>query len=102
MGLRDVRTLLIDAAGKRALRQHQARQVQSEKNLLATEEVSAATVILLLRRCRGDEYTTSPLHFDPGTTCHVFRPTLGGQRWYIKSYFLSRDAVFISVHRAEP
>lgn len=100
MGLRDVRVLLVDAL-ESGRYQHQARQVQSEKNLLATEEVSAAEVVALLHRCRGSEYSTSPLHFDPATTCHVFRPVQRGERWYIKAYFLSHDAVFISVHRAE-
>ena len=100
MGLREIRTLLVDALASGRY-QHEERNVVSEKNLLATEEVSAAEVILLLQRCRGDQYSASPHHFAPTIACHVFRPTLGEERWYIKAYFLSRDAVFISVHLSE-
>ncbi|HEX8393927.1 MAG TPA: hypothetical protein VF665_16410 [Longimicrobium sp.] len=100
MGLKDVRVLLVDAL-ESGRYQHQARQVMSQKNLLATDDVSAAEVVALLHRCRGDQYTTSPLHFDPATTCHIFQPCVRGERWYIKAYFLSLDAVFISVHRTE-
>lgn len=65
-------------------------------------DVTEAEVIRLLRRTRGDEYSSSAHDWDAETTVHLFKPKVDGVRWYIKAYFLepSEDsAVFISVHK---
>jgi len=82
--------------------QHEAREVLSEKNLLAVGDVSVDEVIGIVRRARGTDYSASPHHWDPGTEVHVFQPTVEGARWYVKAYFLEKPegtAVFISIHR---
>ena len=101
MGLRSARGALIAALEAGDL-QHEARDTLSEKNLLAVGEVSEADVIALLRRTRGDQYSSSGHDWDPATTVHVFRPDVDDERWYIKAYFLDptgSSAVFISVHK---
>ncbi len=98
MGFKDVRCLLIDAL-ESGHYQHEFRADMESKNLLAIGEVTAEFVADLLRRCRGDQYRSSPYHYDPGVLCHQFTPRLDGERWYLKAYFLSAKAVFISVHR---
>jgi hypothetical protein len=98
MGLRDVRLLLIDAL-ESGRYQHEYRADMESKNLLAVGEVTPEFVVTLLRRCHGRDYRSSPYHFDRRVLCHQFTPTLGGERWYLKAYFLSSDAVFISVHQ---
>ena len=56
----------------------------------------------ILRRARGDQYSSAPHDWDRDTLVHVFRPVVSGQRWYVKAYFLAEPngtAAFISVHR---
>ncbi len=80
---------------------HEPREVQEEKNLLAVGEVSASFVIELLRRTAGKDYSSSRHHWDASVEVHVFKPTSGGQRWYVKAYFTpDASAVFVSVHRS--
>ncbi|HEX8243659.1 MAG TPA: hypothetical protein VF541_09190 [Longimicrobium sp.] len=98
MGFRDVRGLLIDALESGRF-QHEYRADMESKNLLAVGDVTPEFVVLLLKRCRGDQYHCSPYHFDRSILCHEFTPRLNGQAWYLKAYFLSADAVFISVHQ---
>ena len=100
MGLRDVRGLLIDALESGRV-QHEYRADMESKNLLAVGEVTPEFVVQLLRRCQGRDYRASPYHLDPRILCHQFTPCLNGQRWYVKAYFLSSSAVFISVHPQE-
>jgi hypothetical protein len=59
MGLRSARTLLI-AALESGVYGHEPRDVQEEKNLLAVGDVTAEFVITLLRKTKGQEYSTSP------------------------------------------
>jgi len=98
MGLTNVRPLLIDAL-RSGRYQHEYRADIESKNLLAVGEVDPEFVVTLLQRCRGSEYQSSPHHFDRKVLCHVFTPTLRGERWYVKACFLAADAMFISVHR---
>lgn len=98
MGFTDVRTLLIDALESGRV-QHEYRADMETKNLLAVGDVTAEVVVRLLRRCGGREYRASPYHFDRSILCHQFTPAVDGERWYVKAYFLSTDAVFISVHQ---
>jgi len=82
--------------------EHEIREVQSEKNLLAVGDVTLEEVINMVNRTRGADYSASPHHSDPETTVHLFRPVVERTRWYVKVYFLDEPtgtAVFISVHR---
>jgi hypothetical protein len=97
MGFRDVRCLLVDAL-ESGRYQHEFRADMESKNLLAVGEVSPEFVVRLLQRCPGKRYRASPYHFDRSILCHEFTPELDGAGWYVKAYFLSADAVFISVH----
>lgn len=97
MGFKEYRALLIEALRSRQYR-HEERPDSEEKNLLHARAVDEAFVIRLLLRCAGWEYTTSRHHFRD-VDCHIFTPTLGGERWYVKVYFDLAQVVFISVHR---
>ena len=57
-------------------------------------------MIELLLRCRGDQHTASPCHFDPETTVHEFRIEKEAQRSYVKAYWDDdlEQTVFTSVH----
>lgn len=95
----------------RALRagdyQHEIRAVVEGKNLLDTGDVTADEVVLLLQRCRGDQYSSEPHRAVSAVPVHIFRPVERRTQWYIKVYFLDADppdseaAVFISVHRSD-
>lgn len=102
MVFRTARKRLIEALREGRF-EHEARDAQSEKNLLAVGDVSADQLITLLHRCRGDQHVERPHHWDQETTVHAFKPVVGGDQWYIKAYFdpddRSAGAVFISVHR---
>lgn len=98
MGFKEVRTLLIDALESRQY-EYEDRDDLDEKNLLAVRKVKPEFVITLLRRCTGLQYESRRHHMHPGIQCHVFTPELEGERWYVKAYFLSARAIFISVHR---
>lgn len=98
MGFHDVRGLLVDAL-ESGRYQHERRNDMESKNLLAVGDVTPEFVVRLLRRCGGKQYRASPHHFDQSVVCHAFTPELDGERWYVKAYFLSADAVFISVHQ---
>jgi hypothetical protein len=97
MGFRDVRSLLIDAL-ESGRYQHEYRADMESKNLLAVGEVTPEFVVQLLYRCPGKRYSSSPYHFDRSILCHEFKPEFEGEPWYVKAYFLTADAVFISVH----
>ena len=98
MGFKDVRALLVDALQTDQYTTEWRHDV-AHKNLLATEKVTPAFVARLLLRCRGDDYETRRHHLYPDVPCHVFTPVLDGEGWYVKAFFASARAVFISVHR---
>jgi hypothetical protein len=98
MGFKEVRTLLVDALRSDQF-EFEDREDIDGKNLLAAEKVNAEFVIQLLLRCDGREYECRKHHTLPRVLVHVFTPLLGGERWYVKAYFVSSRAVFISVHR---
>ena len=84
--------------------EHEAREALAERNLLAVGDVDASEVAELVLKTRSEDYRESPHHWDQAVLVHTFRPTVRGERWYIKVYFLEADrddrkAVFISVHR---
>lgn len=100
MGFKDIRALLIKCLAQGRWSAEVRRDVDV-KNELATGEMQPEKVIHLLQRCRGDQYRSSPYHADRKIACHEFQPVdVDGERWYITAYFLSADAVFISVHRS--
>jgi hypothetical protein len=98
MGFAAARSLLVDALNAGRF-QHEERRDIETKNLLAVGDVAPEFVVDLLKCCRGNQYKGTPYHFDRSIICHEFKPVLRGERWYVKAYFLSSDAVFISVHR---
>ncbi len=96
MGFKEVRALLIEAL--RSGKFINDPRADDQKNLLAAGQVNEALVVRLLLRSAGWEYTTSRHHFK-SVECHIFTPTMDGERWYVKAYFEPGNAVFISVHR---
>jgi len=74
--------------------QHEVRNRIEEKNLLATGQVTPATVSELIRMSSGDDYSTSAHHRDRSITVHIIRC----RSWYVKFYFLDPYTMFISVH----
>ena len=102
MGLTQARATLI-AALAGGTYQHEPREAQEEKNLLAVGDVSPEEVIRLLNRCKGTQYSESTHHWAADVVVHLFEPEFGDETWYIKAYFLDEGdgtAVFISVHRS--
>ena len=70
---------------------------------LAVGAIEAGEVATLVLRTSSAEYSESPHHWDQSVAIHTFKPTVSGERWYIKAYFLDKDertATFVSVHRA--
>ncbi len=104
MGFRTVKATVV-AALREGNFEHAARDALAEKNLLAVGDVDASEVAELVLRTRSEDYGESPHHWDQAVLVHTFRPTVRGERWYIKVYFPEADgddrkAMFISVHRA--
>ncbi|MCC6650087.1 MAG: hypothetical protein IT348_02940 [Candidatus Eisenbacteria bacterium] len=99
-GFREARARLIRALETGRFN-FEGDEVREGKNLLQSGEVSIEFVIALLSSCRGTEHTTSPHHFVPSSSCHIFKPVTKRVRWYIKCYFLDADTILISVHIAE-
>ena len=102
MGFKAARAALV-AALREGSFNHEARGSISEKNLLAVGDVEPEAVAGLVLRTRAIDYDESRHHWDESVTVHTFTPTVGGERWYIKAYFVEEDgpATFISVHRSE-
>jgi hypothetical protein len=87
MGLTQARAALITAL-EAGTYQHEPREAQEEKNLLAVGDVSPKEVIRLLNRCKGPQYSESPHHWAADVTVHLFEPEVGDETWYIKAYLL--------------
>lgn len=96
MGFKEVRAQLVEALRSGEFASEPRPDIE-QKNLLAARTVDADFVIRLLQRCAGWEYSTSRHHFRD-TDCHIFTPTLGGERWYLKAYWHQGVAVVVSVH----
>jgi hypothetical protein len=97
MGFKEVRAQLIEALQSDRVR-NEARADAGDKNLLWAGIIDEDDVVRLLRRCTGWEYSTSR-HHTLDVDCHIFTPSMGDERWYIKAYLQNELAVFISVHR---
>lgn len=81
--------------------EHEVRDVQAEKNLLAIGDVTPEVVLQLIQQTTGREHSTCPHHWDRSITVHLMKPATSTGRWYIKAYFIEGEetAVFISVHK---
>jgi len=102
VGLRTAKKAVLSALRERDFI-HEARQVFSEKNLLAVGGIRAEDVARLILHTPGEDYVESRHHADQSVVVHTFGPTVKGERWYIKVYFIDEaegTATFISVHRA--
>jgi hypothetical protein len=80
--------------------QHESRDAQNEKNLLAVGDITVAEVAALIRSCNGRQYESSAHHMSRSVEVHEFLPGKGrpsAAQWYIKFYF-RKTAIFISVH----
>ena len=103
MTFKEARARLIDAL-KEGRYQHEARDAQDEKNLLAVGDVSAEEVIEILKACRGKLHKKEPHHCKADIEVHVFKSIkkIGEwTQWFVRAYFIEEDAWFISVHPAE-
>lgn len=77
---------------------HEVRNNIDVKNLLSTGDVSKDEVAEIIGRSRGNQYSSSPHHYDDSVPVHVLVTHKSGKDWYIKWYFKNPDSVFISVH----
>lgn len=80
MGFKEVRALLIEALRSGEFISEPRPDIV-QKNLLYAGAVNPEFVVRLLLRCAGWEYSTSRHHFRD-VECHVFTPTMAGERWY--------------------
>ncbi len=99
MGLKDARTKAIECL-KQGRVQAENRSDIAEKNLLKTGVIGVDLVIQLLGQTKGNQYRTEPHKDVPETLVHYFEPTLKGEDWHIKLYFIEPDCWFISVHKS--
>ncbi len=83
MGFKAVKKQVIDCLNK-GLISHEMRNDIDIKNLLAIGEVTLEQVVDVLRRARGDNYSTSPHHLDRSIDVHIIKSLYAGERWYIK------------------
>lgn len=73
--------------------EYEARELQSQKNLLSTGAIDAEMAITLIQSTRGHQANFSPHHADRSIQVWVFEP----KGWYIKFYLLE-GCCFISFH----
>jgi len=99
MGLKDIRKNAIECL-KSGRVQAENRADIKDKNLLKTGVVTTDIVVTLLGATRGNQYRTVPHKDDPTVSIHIFEPTVSGENWHIKLYFLDPDCWFISVHKS--
>jgi len=97
MGFKDSKRRVIDCLNN-GLVLHEQRNNINIKNLLAVGQVSLDQIIEILRRSRGDSYSTSPHHYDANIEVHVVKTCHSDKDWYIKWYFIEPNSIFISVH----
>jgi hypothetical protein len=97
MGFKQVKTKVLECL-KTGHILHEERDSIDIKNLLSTGVVSVEEVMEIIGRARGNDYSSSPHHFDDKIDVHVINTTCLGRSWYIKWYFTEPDSVFISIH----
>ena len=79
---------------------HEQRNNIDIKNILATGVLTCEQVATIISRARGDDYSSSPHHFDNSIDVHIVKTRFAGFHWYIKWYFIDENTVFISVHHS--
>jgi hypothetical protein len=58
-------------------------------NLLRDNQITPEEVVeLLVKYCSGGQHNTAR-HHQLSCDVHIFKPMRSGERWYIKTYFLS-------------
>lgn len=97
MGFNEVKRKII-ACLKSGQVLHEARNNIDIKNLLATGDITAEQVALIISRAGGNHYSSSPHHYDNSVEVHIIKTRYLNFSWYVKWYFLDDDSVFISVH----
>lgn len=97
MGFKEAKKEVINCLNN-GLVQHEARNEINIKNLLVTGVVSNNDVAAMITGSRGNEYSSSPHHFDKTIDVHIIKTSKDGKKWYIKWYIADPDSVFISVH----
>lgn len=97
MGFKDAKKEVINCLNN-GLVLHEARNDINIKNLLETGVVSNTDVAAMIVSSRGNEYSSSPHHFDKSIDVHIIKTLIKGQSWYIKWYISEPDSIFISVH----
>ncbi|HAS6194649.1 TPA: hypothetical protein I7169_20480 [Vibrio vulnificus] len=100
MNFSEVKSKVIESLIKGAFL-HEARSSIDEKNKFAVGDVTKEEVISILQRARGNEYKSSPHHFNGNIVVHTVIRKHEGNEWYIKWYFSEPNTVFISVHLSE-
>lgn len=98
MGFRNAKKQVLECLDNGHIQHVLERSNIDVKNRLATGEVSAEQIANIIGRARGSHYESSLHHFDESIEVHIITIRHGGQRWYIKWYYLEPDVVFISVH----
>ena len=94
---KEIKRQVIDCLNKGYV-SHEQRNDIDVKNLLAIGKVSLEEVAEIIGRSRGNDYSSSPHHYDSSIAVHVIKTRLAGQYWYVKWYFVEPNSVFISVH----
>ena len=100
MGFKEVKRKVIECLDNGYVI-HEARNNIDIKNLLSTGAVSVGEVATIIGRSRGNDYSSSPHHFDSEIDVHIIKASHSGKGWYIKWYFTEPDCVFISVHELD-
>ncbi len=80
------------------------RLAMSEKNLLATGDVSADDVVRMIVLCRGIQYTARRMTDNTTILKHEMKPVVDGERWFIRFFFVPQPTdmmMFISVHKSD-
>lgn len=77
---------------------HEERGNIDTKNLLSIGVITTEELVKIISRSSGNQYSSSPHHFDSHIEVHVIKTSYFREIWYIKWYFLEPDSVFISVH----
>lgn len=78
MGFKDIKRQVIDCLNT-GLVSHEQRGDINVKNLLAIGQVSLDEVAEIIGRSRGDDYSSSPHHFDANVRVHLVKTKRAGQ-----------------------
>ncbi len=103
MTFREARGSLIEAL-KEGRYQHEARDAQEEKNLLAVGDISPEQAIEILKSCRGKLHRKERHYCKADIEVHVFKAAkkiANWNQWFVRAYFIEGGAWFISFHPAE-